>query len=159
MNTPRVSDLPRRLQEKISTTIGVGCWHWIGATTGGVKGKIGTAYGQSWQNNRKVMAHRFVYELLYRAIPRGMTLDHLCRVRLCVNPVHMEIVSMKENVLRGIGPAARQAQRTHCIHGHELAGKNLLIEVTKKKTQRRCLTCKREASRRFRLRKKYGVAG
>ena len=83
-------------------------------------------------------AHRRAYEEAVGPIPEGLTIDHLCRVRACINPEHMEPVTRGENVLRGVGPAAMAARVTHCPQGHAYAGWNLTI---KKDGARRCRTC------------------
>lgn len=84
-----------------------------------------------------MLAHRFSYELLRGPIPKGMTLDHRCRNTLCVNPWHLEIVTHRENVLRGEGIAAKQAKQNRCIYGHDLAGENSYRYGRK----RRCKVC------------------
>lgn len=71
-----------------------GCWHWTGA-------KYGNGYGAFWTGHRNERAHRAMYELLVGAIPTGLTIDHLCSVRHCVNPAHLEPVTLAENVRRG----------------------------------------------------------
>ena len=86
-------------------------WTWTGHIDQG-------GYGRFQLNNRWRFAHRVAYETLSGPIPDGMDLDHLCRVRHCVNPDHLEAVSHRENVLRGEGLAARQARTTHCPKGH-----------------------------------------
>jgi len=63
------------------------------------------------------MAHRAVYESERGPIPEGMTLDHLCRNRGCVNPDHLEPVTNRENILRGVSPSAVHAAKTHCRCG------------------------------------------
>lgn len=85
------------------------CWHWTGHV-----GKTGYGRFRNWQ------AHRVVYELYREQIPAGLSIDHLCRVHDCVNPDHLEPVTTRENVLRGIAPAARNFAATHCIDGHPL---------------------------------------
>lgn len=60
-----------------------------------------------------MVAHRFAYERFVGTIPAGLQIDHLCRTRLCVNPAHLEPVTNRENVLRGLA-----ATRTHCAKGH-----------------------------------------
>ena len=75
-------------------------------------------------NGRTQMAHRVAYELWVGPIPEGRTIDHLCRVRWCMNPAHMEPVTQGENVLRGDTLAARNAAKTHCKHGHEFSERN-----------------------------------
>lgn len=88
-----------------------GCWIW---TAGGDS----HGYGVVWLDGHSRGAHRVIYELLVEPIPDGMEIDHLCRVRECVNPEHMEIVTRRKNGLRGIGPAARNARKTVCKRGH-----------------------------------------
>jgi len=120
------------------------CWEWVaGIQSGG--------YGIFWHNGETVVAHRFAYEITVGKIPEGLTLDHLCRVRHCVNPKHLEPVTSKENVLRGIGVSAQNARKTHCKRGHPLSGKNLLVEQG---GGRQCRECKRERSREWK--KKVG---
>jgi hypothetical protein len=108
------------------------CWVWIPT-------KIDDGYGVFRINNKYIGAHRASYELMIGPIPEGLELDHLCRVRRCVNPSHLEPVTHKENTLRGEGPSAVHARKTHCIHGHELAGENLYLSP---KGTRYCRTCK-----------------
>jgi len=70
------------------------CWLWRGASNG--KG-----YGKYWHAGRMVYAHRFSYEQHHGEIPVGLVLDHTCRNRACVNPMHLEPVSVRENTIRG----------------------------------------------------------
>lgn len=76
------------------------CWLWLGITTPG-------GYGQIRRGGRTWVTHRWVYELLIGPIPAGLDLDHLCRVRRCVRPSHLEPVTRGENLRRGY--AARRA--------------------------------------------------
>lgn len=87
-----------------------GCWVWTGSR--GPKG-----YGRFHFNGKGHRAHRFAYERLVGPIG-SLTLDHLCRNRLCVNPAHLEPVTNRENLLRGKGLTARNAQVTRCPQGH-----------------------------------------
>mgnify|MGYP001609562296 CR=1 FL=1 len=100
-----------------------GCWVWLDnynpAGYGGMRRSKSTG-------GEYVFAHRAMYELLIGPIPPGLVIDHLCRNRGCVNPAHLEPVTMRENVLRGVGVAAENAAKTHCDHGHEFS---LLGEV------------------------------
>ena len=78
-----------------------GCWLWQGAiNTNG--------YGNFHNKGRTVKAHRFAYEICVGEIPKGLTIDHLCRVRHCVNPSHLEPVTMRENFLRGDRPKLKK---------------------------------------------------
>ena len=70
------------------------------------------------RDGRSQYAHRFVYEAERGPIPSGLTLDHKCRVRQCVNPAHLEPVTLAENILRGNGWSGRHARVTQCPHGH-----------------------------------------
>ncbi len=97
-----------------------GCWIWIGSCDRGGYGKI-LVYG------KQRIAHRYAYELYIGPIPDGFTLDHLCRVRPCVNPSHLEPVTMKINILRGEGLAAQNKRATHCKYGHEFTHDNTYL--------------------------------
>ena len=108
-----------------------GCWKWTGYIDRGGYGKFSIATSTS------VSAHRFAYETLRGAIPTEKQIDHLCRNRWCVNPFHLELVTQRENVLRGIGHTAQNARKTHCLRGHLLAGDNLVIHAGR----RECRTC------------------
>ncbi len=81
--------LPPRLRRKIRIDPVTQCWLWIGART-----KAG--YGNAWYRKRNIGAHRLVWRYIRGRLPRR-ELDHLCRVRHCVNPRHLEQVSRAEN--------------------------------------------------------------
>lgn len=95
-----------------------GCLLWIGAISS-------TGYGTFSIRRRSFNAHRIAYQLVRGSIEQGKHLDHLCRVRACVNPDHLEVVTQRENLLRGFSPAAQHARATHCIHGHEFTPDNI----------------------------------
>ena len=80
------------------------------------------------------------YELLVGPIPEYLTLDHLCRVRNCVNPAHLEPVTSAENILRGMSSPAQNARKTECLNGHAFTVENTLINVI---GARVCRTCTR----------------
>jgi HNH endonuclease len=84
-----------------------GCWLWIGA-------RNSDGYGCIKIDGRDLRAPRLFYELTHGRIPETMTIDHLCRVRSCVNPQHLEAVTNRENILRGDSFAARLARQRLC---------------------------------------------
>lgn len=101
-----------------------GCWLWMLSTDG-------RGYGQFLYKNKNIKAYRAAFDLFRGPVPEGKVIDHLCRVRLCVNPNHLEPVSFKENVLRGESPTAINARKTHCIRGHEFTEKNTYKQITR----------------------------
>lgn len=116
------------------------CWLWP-------RGKSNTGYGNYANKFRKVCnAHKSCYELFRGVVPAGLQLDHLCRVRHCVNPWHMEIVTNRENAQRGIRSSA-----TKCLHGHMYDEKNTRYRISKFGTIfRDCRACQRYRDRRRR---------
>ena len=103
--------LLERFEEKVERVPELTCHIWMAWTNT-------SGYGQIRANGKSAMAHKISYELVRGPIPDGMTMDHLCRNRWCVNPYHLEIVTMRENVLRGISFAAKNAKKTQCPKGH-----------------------------------------
>lgn len=101
----------------ISQHLGHPCWRWTGAITKYGYGCIHMSAGLG-----PARAHRVAWELFVGEIPTGMTLDHLCRNRACVNPSHLEVVTNRENILRGESPPAKRARQKRCHRGHELTG-------------------------------------
>ena len=92
------------------------CWNWKAGKTKG--------YGMFYLNGRSVGAHRVSYELYVGKIPKGLTLDHLCRNTACVNPRHLEPVTLGVNVLRSNNLCAVNARKTHCKNGHKFTKEN-----------------------------------
>ena len=111
------------------------CWLWTAGT------KKNEGYGDFWDGNRTVGAHVQAYLWLKGVIPAKQTLDHLCRVRRCVHPSHLEAVTNKQNLLRGMGAAAIQARKTHCNYGHPLTGTNVRIVKRRDCDERVCRIC------------------
>lgn len=79
----------------VSRRTGSPCWLWTGCFVRG-------GYGVVRNGARNSFVHRLTYEWLVGPVPEGMDLDHVCRTRRCVNPAHLEPVTRKENVARGI---------------------------------------------------------
>lgn len=118
-----VAKLPARFREKMEPSRT--CWLWVGALAQG--------YGRFWFKGRTRQAHVVAYEHCIGPVPAGCELDHLCRVRRCVNPRHVEPVPHRVNVLRGEGWSAAQAKRSMCVEGHPL------VQIG---PQRRCPICR-----------------
>lgn len=127
-------NLPPNLTSKINVREN-GCWEWTASRTPG-------GYGITWDPLRKrtCVVHRYIYGLLRSVVPEGMYCDHLCRVRHCVNPDHIEIVTHRENTMRGENFVVAKAQQTHCIHGHEFTPENTARNPS---GTRRCRACAR----------------
>ena len=109
-----------------------GCWIWNGAHNN-------YGYGRVYKDGRCLSAHRVAYEIAEGPVPPGLDLDHLCRVRDCVNPAHLEPVSRKENLLRGETIPASNSQKTHCPEGHRLSLDNLVKSAYPRRRQ--CRIC------------------
>lgn len=120
-----------------------GCWLWVG----GISNK---GYGVISVNGRGMGAHVFSYLIHGGQIPPGYALDHLCRTRSCVNPKHLEPVTLGENVLRGVSFTAENARKTHCPRGHAYSEGNTAIYGG----SRVCRECSRLKTKRVRERKK-----
>lgn len=132
---------------EISTTLfyeGSACWEWVGCLT---KGGYASIYYDHPERNKKLNnygGHRMSYELFVGQIPPTFEVDHLCRVRHCVNPAHLEAVTRQENNRRSTSFTAVNAAKTHCLRGHLLTGDNLIERLgVKGKPMRNCRECQR----------------
>lgn len=112
-----------------------GCWRWTG-----VPGSHG--YGTISINAKTRLAHRVSYELWVGPIPKGMQVDHLCRNKRCVNPLHMEVVTHRVNTNRGDTISTRNKRKTKCVNGHPYTPENTYRRPDD--GSRGCLTCRRE---------------
>jgi hypothetical protein len=131
-----------------------GCWEWAGFVD-----KDGYGHFMK-ETGLHVGAHRFSYELFVGDIPEDMQIDHLCRNRKCINPTHLEVVTLKENVLRGHGITATNLRKTRCVNGHEFSELNTMYARGGEK--RVCAECSRRRCLEYQKRKRevnYGVAG
>ena len=112
-----------------------GCWVWKGTI------HSSSGYGQFWEGARTLYAHRWSYELYKDEIPKNLYLDHLCRVHACINPDHLEPVTLKENFRRG----DHRSDATHCMHGHEFTPENTYSPPSQP-FYRYCRACRRRRS-------------
>jgi hypothetical protein len=123
-----------------------GHWVWMRPLTNQGYGGCSIA-----QNQRSAgLAHRLSYETFIGPIPEGLTVDHLCRVRSCVNPAHLEAVTAKENTLRGRGITATNIAKTHCTKGHPFDDANTIVN---RRGHRKCRLCNNAFGRETRLRR------
>lgn len=126
-----------RFEAKVERTED-GHWLWTGSITKNGYGKI----GEGGKRTGWLLAHRVSWEIYRGPIPEGLTIDHLCRVRHCVNPDHLEPVTLQTNLHRGEG---KRGSQTHCQKGHEFTLENTYI--TKAGT-RVCRICRRDYDRK-----------
>lgn len=125
-----------------------GCWLWTGALSCG--------YGVIGVNGRSMRAHRWSYERDKGPIPPELEIDHLCRVKCCVNPDHLEAVTHSVNISRTDSPAkgrAFQLAKTHCPQGHPYSGDNLYVY----KNIRGCRACRDAAILKYRTKKRNAL--
>lgn len=124
------------------------CWLWTGA-------QDGRGYGNFFRGPTRadgyIKAYRMAYELEVGPVADGQQLDHLCRVKLCVRPSHLEPVTQRENILRGTSTAAVNATKTHCDQGHEFDEANTMDDGT---GRRRCRACQPRYADRFKNRRR-----
>lgn len=104
-------------------------------------------------SDKEYVGHRRLHRLLWekwtgRVVPEGMCLDHLCRNRACFNPNHLELVTLKENTLRGDGPPAVNARKGTCSRGHVFDGTQCGGK------HRKCMRCQRDYYRLWYAHKK-----
>lgn len=118
-------------------------------------GSVNTdGYGIVLANGKQYRAHRVMYENLVGEIPAGLYIDHLCRVRLCINPDHMEPVGNVTNIMRGEAPSAQNARKTHCSKGHEFTDSNTHY---RNNGWRICKQCHAKWMRKYRAKQKSNV--
>lgn len=144
--------LPAKFEAKIVRVPFSTCWYWVGAI-----GSSGYGHMKVANSRRTVGAHRAAYEAAVGPIPEGLDIDHLCSVRTCVNPAHLEPVTRMENLRRaGIidainATAASKRANPNCTKGHVLSSDNL---YTYPNGARLCRTCKRAYDRQYQRQKK-----
>jgi len=115
------------------------CWLWLGPLNE-------DGYGERFYvNGKRFQVHVYSYTISVGPVPPGLQLDHLCRVRHCVNPKHLEPVTCKVNILRGVSNAALNAKKTHCPKGHPYNSVNTYL----RRGLRACRECARQRNREF----------
>lgn len=141
---------------------GGSCWPWA-------LSRASDGYGQVSIGGGMQRAHRVAYEILVGPVPEGLTLDHRCHSdaaargecaggtscphRACIRPDHLEPVSRRVNILRGLSPSAVNARKAECDNGHPLDGPNLYRHPS---GARKCRECHREQARAHAARKREG---
>jgi hypothetical protein len=146
-DTHVVTPLFPRFWSKVKLADNGECWEWTAA-------RDKTGYGRIKINKKLYLSHRAAYEAFSGEIPEGLQIDHLCRNRWCCNPQHLEAVTRRENILRGVGETAINSRKTHCPEGHPFTQDNLVLSELRRKGGRMCLTCYRIRNKeRLRLRR------
>lgn len=121
------------------------CWIWIGARTSGGYGRF------KWKGKTKI-ASRWLYEYLNGELPKDIYIDHICKNPPCVQQDHLRLATPRQNVMWGNTIVRMNAEKTYCIRGHELLGKNLLI---RRDGRRRCQVCEKVSAKRSRQRPEF----
>ena len=142
MRTYKKTPIAERMAKYISVNPS-GCHIWTGCKSFG--------YGRIGIDGRLLLAHRVAYAMAHGEISSEDILDHLCRTPACVNPDHLEIVTHRENILRGVGPSAQNAKKDRCPAGH-------LYDMDLPGNRRGCRKCRNELKLRWYHKNKPQVA-
>jgi len=140
-------DVGKAIGKRVAVCQKSGCWLWTGRINP-------DGYGVLDISNTAKMAHVLAYEFFFGIVPKGKELDHICRTRSCVNPLHLEPVTHKENMRR----SPHYGQNGFCKNGHKMTKENTYVffNKTKKIWCKYCRKCNRISSAR-RAQKKRGV--
>ena len=120
----------------------------MGATTG-------AGYGAIWETDKMLSAHRVSYEMFHGPIPEDMEIDHLCRIRQCVRPAHLEVVTHLENMHRADRALGIRSAATHCPRGHPYDEENTFLD---RRGKRYCRMCQRRWARDYGRKKRSNAA-
>jgi hypothetical protein len=133
-----------RFVRKVDGPTDTGCWLWTGK-------RDTSGYGRFTVDGKSVAAHRWFYELIHGPVDSALDMDHLCRVRACVNPSHVEPVTRSENLLRG-----ERGRPTHCPQGHPMTDDNVYVSRAWRglSPPRRCRTCTLAKQRAYEQRRR-----
>lgn len=141
-----------RFWSKVKVLGNTQCWEWQAY-------RKAEGYGQYSVDGKMVGSHRISYALRHGSIPDGLHIDHLCRNPACVNPEHLEAVTIGENTRRGVATqraAAMQRAKTHCRHGHEFTPSNTYLD---RHGKRSCRTCQNSRKRDRRMANRHVSGG
>ena len=153
--------LLERFEQKYIPEPNSGCWLWTAGVNRLGYGTIGTG-SRSDGSMKKSFAHRVSYALYRREIPDGLTIDHLCRVRCCVNPDHLDTVSQGVNNLRGRSASSLNSAKTHCPRGHEFneaSVQSFTGKTGQRLSHRICRECNRTYQRLWAAKKRNASNG
>ncbi len=134
------SDTQALWASKVSVEPNTGCWLWEACTDT-------TGYGLIRVNGMLWKAHRLSYVMFVKgSLVPGLHIHHLCEVKSCVNPEHLEQVTPQQNTLASDTPARRNSLKTRCKYGHAFTPENTLISST---GYRRCRECKNKHNKEY----------
>lgn len=126
------------------------CWPWLGG-----KGNGTVIYGRFQVDRKSKLAHGVAYKIFKGEKPKGLTIDHICNNGLCVNPNHLRLLTLRENILRGNSVTAICARKTECIRGHKYTPENTKIKKARYGKQRLCRVCSGKYDKKYYLQNKW----
>lgn len=142
INFPILKGEMDRILTKIHFEPNTGCWLWDGSVTHNGYGIFSRQFGDKTSST---VIHRMTYRWYKGEIPEDLELDHLCQVRCCANPEHMEPVTNKENFDRSMKRGKIVQAWLKCEKGHHLTEGNICYYTIKNsgKIKKRCRECQK----------------